>query len=120
MNKEELLKHKDKLPKNMYVILLKPEKEEGVSLAIFDTHTNRSINCVDLAYTLSRGVLSYLTKDMEVLKERGQSIILGELLEVTKLPVTDTLMDRPNPANPTKQKNKGNITYLFGDKDEDK
>lgn len=117
MNKEDLLKHRDKLPKNMYVILLKPEKGGDLSLAVFDTHVNKKINCVDLAYTLSRGVLSYLTNDMELIKERGQSVILSELLEVTSLPVTDTLMDRPMPSKNT---NTDNVTYLFGEDKDDK
>jgi hypothetical protein len=91
MNKEDLLKHRDKLPKDMYVILLKPEGDDNISLAIFDTHSNTKVSTVDLAYTLSRGVLSYLTNDMETIKERGQSVILSELLEFTNLPVTDLL-----------------------------
>jgi hypothetical protein len=117
MNKEDLLKHRDKLPKDMYVILIKPEGDDNISLAIFDTHSNTKVSTVDLAYTLSRGVLSYLTNDMETIKERGQSVILSELLEFTNLPVTDLLMDRPK----TKKHNKkDNITYLFGKDEDDK
>ena len=114
MNKEDLLKHRDKLPKNIYVILLKPEKGGDLSLAVFDTHVNKKINCVDLAYTLSRGVLSYLTNDMELIKERGQSVILEELKDVIDVPIIDELITRKKESRPV---TKDNITYIFGDKD---
>ena len=49
MNKKELNEHRDKLPPNMYVILLKPDGEDGVSLAVIDTH-RKGDNYVDLSY----------------------------------------------------------------------
>ena len=51
MNREQLNLYKDNLPKNMYVILLKPDGEDGVSLAVVDTHPIGT-NHVDLSYIL--------------------------------------------------------------------
>ena len=47
MNKEDLNGYREKLPLGMYVILLKPDGEDGVSLAVIDTH-NIGDNHVDL------------------------------------------------------------------------
>ena len=116
MNREQLNLYKDNLPKNMYVILLKPDGEDGVSLAVVDTHAIGT-NHVDLSYILSRGVLSLLANDMDMIKERGQSVILDEMRSVTELPITDSIMDRRNSATPTQ---KGNIVSLFGEDDENK
>ena len=116
MNREQLNLYKDNLPKNMYVILLKPDGEDGVSLAVVDTHPIGT-NHVDLSYILSRGVLSLLANDMDMIKERGQSVILDEMRSVTELPITDSIMDRRNSATPTQ---KGNIVSLFGEDDENK
>ena len=116
MNREQLNLYKDNLPKDMYVILLKPDGEDGVSLAVVDTHPIGT-NHVDLSYILSRGVLSLLANDMDMIKERGQSVILDEMRSVTELPITDSIMDRRNSATPTQ---KGNIVSLFGEDDENK
>lgn len=114
MNKKELNEYRDKLPLNMYVILLKPDGEDGVSLAVIDTH-RKGDNYVDLSYVLSRGVLSLLANDMDMVKERGQSVVLDEMRLLTKLPITDTLMDRKDHSLHTQ---KGNIVSLFGEDDE--
>jgi hypothetical protein len=112
MNSKELLKYKDELPKDMYVLLIKPRGTDGIDLGIFDTHT-KGKNYVDLSYALVRGILSYLANDMEVLKERGQSVILEELKNAIDVPIIDDLIDRRK-----KPKNVENVTYLFGDGDE--
>ena len=114
MNSEELLKYRDGLPKDMYVLLIRPNGKDGVDLGIFDTHT-MGRNYVDLCYALVRGVLSYLANDMDVLKERGQSVILEELKNTVDVPIIDDLIARKKERQP---KNVGNITYLFGDDDE--
>ena len=98
----------------MYVVLLKSDGEDGVSLAVVDTHAIGD-NHVDLSYILSRGVLSLLANDMDMIKERGQSVILDEMRSVTELPITDSIMDRRISATPTQ---KGNIVSLFGEDDE--
>ena len=98
----------------MYVVLLKSDGEDGVSLAVVDTHAIGD-NHVDISYILSRGVLSLLANDMDMIKERGQSVILDEMRSVTELPITDSIMDRRNSATPTQ---KGNIVSLFGEDDE--
>ena len=98
----------------MYVILLKPDGEDGVSLAVIDTH-NVGDNHVDLSYILSRGVLSLLANDMDMIKERGQSVILEEMRDETKLPIIDSLMDR---TEPTARIQKDNIVSIFGDDDD--
>ena len=116
MNKEDLNLYKDSFPKNMYVVLLKSDGEDGVSLAVVDTHAIGD-NHVDLSYILSRGVLSLLANDMDMIKERGQSVILDEMRSVTEIPITDSIMDRRNSATPTQ---KGNIVSLFGEDDENK
>ena len=114
MNKEDLNLYKDSFPKNIYLVLLKSDGEDGVSLAVVDTHAIGD-NHVDLSYILSRGVLSLLANDMDMIKERGQSVILDEMRSVTELPITDSIMDRRNSATPT---HKGNIVSLFGEDDE--
>ena len=114
MNRKELNEHRDKLPPNMYVILLKPDGEDGVSLAVIDTH-RKGDNYVDLSYILSRGVLSLLANDMDMVKERGQSVILEDMRLLSNLPITDTFMDRKDHSLHTQ---KGNIISLFGDDDE--
>jgi hypothetical protein len=111
MNKEDLNSYKDKFPRDMYIILLKSDGEDGVSLAVVDTHP-MGTNHVDLSYVLSRGVLSLLANDMDTIKERGQSVVLDEMRHVTKLPVTDSLMDRRTTAT---HKQKDNIISLFGE-----
>ena len=116
MNREDLNSYKDKLPKDMYVILLKPDGEDGVSLAVVDTHPIGT-NHVDLSYILSRGVLSLLANDMDMIKERGQSVILDEMRSATKLPIMDSIMDRQ--AN-VKRTQKDNIVSLFGEDTDDK
>ena len=116
MNKEDLNLYKDSFPKNMYVVLLKPDGEDGVSLAVVDTHAIGD-NHVDLSYILSRGVLSLLANDMDMIKERGQSVILDEMRSVTEIPITDSIMDRRNSATPTKR---DNIISLFGEDTDDK
>ena len=116
MNKEDLNLYKDSFPKNMYVVLLKSDGEDGVSLAVVDTHAIGD-NHVDLSYILSRGVLSLLANDMDMIKERGRSVILDEMRSVTEIPITDSIMDRRNSATPTQ---KGNIVSLFGEDDENK
>ena len=114
MNREDLKGYRDRLPSGMYVILLKPDGEDGVSLAVIDTH-NVGDNHVDLSYILSRGVLSLLANDMDMIKERGQSVILEEMRDETKLPIIDSLMDR---TKPTARIQKDNIVSIFGDDDD--
>ena len=114
MNREDLKGYRDRLPSGMYVILLKPDGEDGVSLAVIDTH-NVGDNHVDLSYILSRGVLSLLANDMDMIKERGQSVILEEMRDETKLPIIDSLMDR---TEPTARVQKDNIVSIFGDDDD--
>tara|TARA_R110000824_G_scaffold161509_1_gene336823 strand:- start:1282 stop:1635 length:354 start_codon:yes stop_codon:yes gene_type:complete len=116
MNKEDLNGYRKKLPLDMYVILLKPDGEDGVSLAVIDTH-NIGDNHVDLSYILSRGVLSLLANDMDMIKERGQSVILEEMRNETKLPIIDSLMDR---TKPTARVQKDNIVSIFGEDTDDK
>ena len=113
MSSEDLLKYKDDLPKDMYVLLIRPSGKDGLDLGIFDTHI-KGKNHVDLCYALVRGILSYLSNDMEVLKERGQSVILEELKDVIDVPIIDELITRKKESRPV---TKDNITYIFGDKD---
>jgi hypothetical protein len=114
MNTEDLNGYRDRLPSDMYVILLKPDGEDGVSLAVIDTH-NVGDNYVDLSYILSRGVLSLLANDMDMIKERGQSVILEEMRGETKLPIIDSVMDR---TKPTPRIQRDNIISIFGEDDD--
>jgi len=114
MNKEELNDYKDKLPPDMYVIFLKPDGEDGLHIAVVDTHA-KGTNIVDLPYIISRGILSLLANDMDSVKERGQSVILEELRGASKIPVTDSLMER---RPPTQRKSNDNIISLFEEDDE--
>jgi hypothetical protein len=79
-----------------------------------DTHA-KGTNIVDLPYIISRGILSLLANDMDLVKERGQSVILEELRGTSKIPVMDSLMER---RPPTKRKSNDNIVSLFEEDDE--